>query len=123
MTKPLLCVKYEAGYLNLTFVFDFCIQVWAMERIAVESHFPGLCLQSKTVLRQQTNIHSSWSSADHRHVVVRCMWDNPRLHEEVGLPMYVLWQQDDQHSSLISALLTDRTTVSRPYVTFNNTIH
>lgn len=85
-----------------------------MERIAVESHLPGLCLQAGSVLRQQTNIHPSWSNPDHRHVVVRCMWDNPRLHEEVGLPMYVLWQQDDQQSPLISALLTDRTTVSRP---------
>ncbi|XP_026288587.1 DENN domain-containing protein Crag isoform X3 [Frankliniella occidentalis] len=105
LTRPCFVDEHPIIFWNM---------VWALERIGVESHLPGLCLQSGTVLRQQTNIHSSWTSADHRHVVVRCMWDNPRLHEEVGLPMYVLWQQDDQHSSLISALLTDRTTVSRP---------
>lgn len=105
LTRPCFVDEHPIIFWNM---------VWAMERIAVESHLPGLCLQAGTVLRQQANIHPSWSNADHRHVVVRCMWDNPRLHEEVGLPMYVLWQQDDQHSSLISALLTDRTTVSRP---------
>ncbi|XP_034241706.1 DENN domain-containing protein Crag isoform X3 [Thrips palmi] len=105
LTRPCFVDEHPIIFWNM---------VWAMERIAVESHLPGLCLQSRSVLRQQTNVHPSWSHPDHRHVVVRCMWDNPRLHEEVGLPMYVLWQQDDQHSPLVSALLTDRTTVSRP---------
>lgn len=32
-----------------------------------------------------------WQKADSRHVHVRAVWDNPRLHEELATPMYILW--------------------------------
>ncbi|XP_046401074.1 DENN domain-containing protein Crag isoform X3 [Ischnura elegans] len=89
--------------------------VWIFQRINVVSHLPGLCLNAAVTTGPniQHTIHASWASADYNNVFIRCLWDNSRLHEEVGHPMYVLWQQNPQLSSLISALLTDRTTVSR----------
>lgn len=53
------------------------------ERINVTSHLPSLALQSAVVNKQQV-IHPSWASqTDHCNVAVKCLWDNPRLHEEV----------------------------------------
>ncbi|XP_071449879.1 DENN domain-containing protein Crag isoform X2 [Hetaerina americana] len=89
--------------------------VWVFQRINVVSHLPGLCLHAAVTsgANIQHTIHPSWASADYNNVFIRCLWDNSRLHEEVGHPMYVLWQQNQQQSPLLSALLTDRTTVSR----------
>ncbi|XP_063215911.1 DENN domain-containing protein Crag isoform X5 [Bacillus rossius redtenbacheri] len=87
--------------------------VWVFQRTDVVSHLPGLCLHASTVNRAQT-VHASWSSCDQHNVAVRCLWDNACLHEEVGPPMYVLWQQQHQpQSDLVNALVTDRISVSR----------
>ena len=32
---------------------------------------------------QQTMIDPAWSAADERNVIVKTLWDNPRLHDEV----------------------------------------
>ena len=37
----------------------------------------------------------AWSVADSRHVNIRAAWDNLRLHDEIGSPMYVLWNQSE----------------------------
>lgn len=106
LTEPKFVDEHPIIYWNM---------VWVFQRISVTSHLPSLCLRAVSVLnqRQESSFHPSWAKADHNNILIRCMWDNPRLHEEVGQPMYVLWNQDEQQSSLISALLTDRTTVSR----------
>ncbi|XP_075224805.1 DENN domain-containing protein Crag isoform X2 [Lycorma delicatula] len=122
LRKELESILYAEGDTCLThskFVDEHPIiywnMVWIFQRINVSSHLPGLCLNSASVInnREKSSFHPSWANADHNNVVIRTLWDNPRLHEEVGQPMYVLWNQDDQQSSLVSALLTDRTTVSR----------
>lgn len=117
------------------------------ERIAAISHVTGLCLHANSVIgnRDVSAFHSSWADCDHRHVLVRTLWDNPILYEEViarlneyffcvcvctgyvrtnyfglllmcvqvGYPMYVLWNKNDKESDLLSALLTDNTTIPR----------
>ncbi|XP_068081493.1 DENN domain-containing protein Crag isoform X2 [Anabrus simplex] len=103
LTQPKFVDEHPIIYWNM---------VWVFQRINVVSHLPGLSLQASIVNRQKI-IHPSWASSDYNNVVIRCMWDNPQLHEEVGQPMYVLWQQNDQPSALVSALLTDATTMSR----------
>ncbi|XP_023718394.1 DENN domain-containing protein Crag isoform X4 [Cryptotermes secundus] len=90
----------------------FWNMVWVFQRINIMSHLPGLCLQAASVNRNQVP-HPSWENCDHNNVAVRCMWDNRRLHEEVGQPMYALWQQNEPPSTLVSALITDRTSIPR----------
>ncbi|KDR07911.1 C-myc promoter-binding protein [Zootermopsis nevadensis] len=90
----------------------FWNMVWIFQRINIESHLPGLCLHAASVNRNQVP-HPSWENCDHNNVAIRCMWDNRRLHEEVGQPMYALWQQNEQPSTLVSALITDRTSIPR----------
>lgn len=107
LTKPSFVDQHPIIYWNM---------VWVFERINVTSHLSVLALQSAAVNKEQY-IHPSWKEhCDQTNVSVKCLWDNPRLHEEVGQPMYVLWQQQDQPSELVSALITDRTTLPRRYV-------
>ncbi|XP_047003127.1 DENN domain-containing protein Crag isoform X1 [Schistocerca americana] len=87
--------------------------VWVFQRITAVSHLPGLCLHAASVEKGNRTVHPSWANSDHNNVLIHCMWDNPRLHEEVGQPMYVLWQLNEEPSSLVSALLTDPTSVSK----------
>ncbi|KAI5695981.1 hypothetical protein M8J75_006384 [Diaphorina citri] len=89
--------------------------IWFFERISAQSHLPGLALNSKVVLAQRDSapFDSSWLHCDHRNVFVRTLWDNPRLYDEVGQPLYILWTQNEKQSSLVSALVTDRTNVPR----------
>nr|CAD7392907.1 unnamed protein product [Timema cristinae] len=103
LTQPRFVDEHPIIYWNM---------MWVFQRINVVSHLPGLSLQAATVNKGQT-VHASWANCDHRNVAVRSLWDNSRLHEEVGQPMYVLWQQKEQHSDLINALVTDRTTLPR----------
>jgi hypothetical protein len=58
--------------------------VWIFQRINVESHLPILSLQAKTVNRDR-ELHISWAEVANPGVIVRCMWDNPRLYDEVNL--------------------------------------
>nr|XP_018916356.1 PREDICTED: C-myc promoter-binding protein isoform X2 [Bemisia tabaci] len=106
MTKPKFVDEHPIIYWNM---------IWIFERIAVPSHLPALCLNAECVLRNRESsaFHESWNACDQNNVLIRTMWDNTRLHDEVGLPMYVLWNQNDEQSSLVSALVTDRTTIPR----------
>ncbi|KAK6640985.1 hypothetical protein RUM44_012684 [Polyplax serrata] len=87
--------------------------VWVFERINFTSHLPDLILQS-SVAKKTHFIHSSWTGdSDSANISIKCLWDNPRLYEEVGQPMYMLWQGPNHQSSLVSALVTDRISVPR----------
>ncbi|XP_069704600.1 DENN domain-containing protein Crag [Periplaneta americana] len=103
LTQPCFVDEHPIIYWNM---------VWVFHRINIVSHLPGLCLQAAFVNRNQVP-HPTWSNCDHNNVAIHCMWDNRRLHEEVGQPMYVLWQQNEQPSTLVSALITDRTSIPR----------
>ncbi len=47
-------------------------------------------IQDGCVLSLQ--VQKLWSATvDSRHVCVRPVWDNMRLQEELGRPMYILW--------------------------------
>ncbi|XP_073979172.1 DENN domain-containing protein Crag isoform X2 [Rhodnius prolixus] len=82
--------------------------VWAFTRINIESHLPGLALGCASAL---TEPHQSWANATAANVLVSTMWHNPRLHDEVGQPMFLSWNRDNQPSTLVSALVMDQTTV------------
>ena len=58
-----------------------------MQRISAPSHLPGLCLSCR-LLADHGPPAAGWERAGWRHVQVRCLWDNPKLHDEVVQPMY-----------------------------------
>ena len=82
--------------------------MWYFERVGLLSHMPALILNANAGLNQtnsnndkattengtenhqeekenpqQTMIDPAWSAADERNVIVKTLWDNPRLHDEV----------------------------------------
>ena len=85
--------------------------VWYFERIAVKSQIPGMCLKAKSLnssideddgnslTAKRTQHASSWASADHRNIFIRCKWDNERLHDESQPPIYTQWQNVDGHDA------------------------
>ncbi|XP_047482885.1 DENN domain-containing protein Crag-like isoform X6 [Penaeus chinensis] len=86
--------------------------LWYYCRLRVPSHLPGLCLGAASVTRDRVP-HPSWTGADWQNVYIRCLWDNTKYHEELGQPMYVQWQVNQQPSSLVSALVKERHRIPR----------
>ncbi|XP_042860658.1 DENN domain-containing protein Crag-like isoform X3 [Penaeus japonicus] len=86
--------------------------LWYYCRLRVPSHLPGLCLGAASVTRDRV-LHPSWAGADWQNVYIRCLWDNTKYHEELGQPMYVQWQVNQQPSPLVSALVKERQRVPR----------
>lgn len=86
------------------------------ERIDVQSHIPGLCLNASCVLgdRDIKSFHSIWTMCDSSNVLITSLWDNPKLYDDIGLPMYSFWSDEEsKESCLISALVTDRNTIPK----------
>ena len=52
---------------------------------------------------------------DSRNVLIRPMWDNVRIHDEMGLPMYMAWSAGHK-STVVDALVTEAESYSRPWV-------
>ncbi|RWS21796.1 C-myc promoter-binding protein-like protein, partial [Leptotrombidium deliense] len=51
---------------------------------------------------------------DHRNVVVNCLWDNEKLHDDMIKPMFCSWKETVVFSSsLLHALITDEKKISR----------
>ncbi|KAL4092280.1 hypothetical protein QTP88_026805 [Uroleucon formosanum] len=90
--------------------------VWVFERIAVPSHISGLCLNANCILgdRDIMDFHDIWSTCDSSNVLITTLWDNPKLYDDLGSPMYAFWSDEEsKESCLISALVTDRNTVPK----------
>lgn len=98
--------------------------VWFLERADISTHLPELCaaVTDEGAGEGPENTDSVThdplgSGVRKRKVVVRCLWDNVELHSsEVGTPMYILYQQRPQNSSLVNALVTDQTSMNKTYV-------
>nr|XP_022330471.1 C-myc promoter-binding protein-like isoform X2 [Crassostrea virginica] len=76
--------------------------VWYFKRLEVPSHVPGFLLTAKSINGEEGNV-GLYSS---KHVLIRPLWDNVRIHEEVGLPMYRSWNEG-RSSHTVDALITE----------------
>ncbi|XP_022252472.1 DENN domain-containing protein 4C-like isoform X1 [Limulus polyphemus] len=103
LTKPEFVDQHPIIYWNL---------MWFCRRINVTTHIPGLCLQASSILKGR-QVPDAWKSSDSHKVLVRCLWDNIKLHQEMGQPMYVMWNSEGNQSSLVRALVTDERKISR----------
>ncbi|XP_023231484.1 C-myc promoter-binding protein-like [Centruroides sculpturatus] len=84
--------------------------VWFFKRINVPSHLPNLCLEASSITK---NKQMTERNNDFKNVIIRCLWDNVKWHEDIGQPMYLLWTQNTQESSLVHALVTDERQASK----------
>ncbi|GFS92328.1 c-myc promoter-binding protein [Nephila pilipes] len=108
MTKPEFVDQHPIIYWNL---------VWFFKRIGVLSHLPSLILSSESTTKGKKIPHE-WQKADGKNVSLHCVWDNVKLHDDMGQPFYILWaqQENGEQSSLVTALLTDEHQVSKNIV-------
>lgn len=85
------------------------------------SHIFGLCLNANCILanRNIIDFHAVWSMCDSSNVLITTLWDNPKLYDEIGFPMYAFWSEEEtKESCLISALVIDRNRIPKTYVVF-----
>ncbi|RUS86371.1 hypothetical protein EGW08_005889 [Elysia chlorotica] len=69
----------------------FWNMIWFFRRIEVPSHFVSFLLSSKAFFCNKTEVRMYTN----RNILIRPQWDNIRIHDEVGLPMYLLWRARD----------------------------
>jgi len=64
--------------------------LWFFTRINAPTHLALLCLNSQSILNGR-DIPAKWIGAE--KVIVRSLWDNEKLHTEIGKPLYRLWER------------------------------
>ncbi|XP_071110635.1 C-myc promoter-binding protein-like [Haliotis cracherodii] len=105
----------DQGLMADTFVDEhpiiFWNLIWYFRRLEVPSHLPGLLLTAKTITKPSGGMKHD-SLYDRRHVLIRPMWDNTRIHDEMGLPMYTAWNAGHR-STVVDALVTESQPFSR----------
>ncbi|GAA6221391.1 C-myc promoter-binding protein [Lates japonicus] len=77
--------------------------VWYFRRLELQSNLPALILASQHCSHGD-QIPQSVSSEDSKQVLVRIMWDNPKLHQDKVQPCYVLWNTHCANSLVRSGL-------------------
>lgn len=77
--------------------------LWYFNRINVPTHLALLCLNSKSILNGRS-VPDEWSELG--KVEVKTLWDNEKLHSEIGKPLYRYWDRGDP-SLQVQAILVD----------------
>ncbi|XP_059175124.1 C-myc promoter-binding protein-like isoform X1 [Physella acuta] len=86
--------------------------IWFFRRIEVPTHLIDFLLTSKI-------FNSHHSTAGHKgvfssqNILIRPQWDNVRIHDEAGLPMYSAWRAGHK-STVVDALVIESESFSRP---------
>nr|XP_032824703.1 C-myc promoter-binding protein-like isoform X2 [Petromyzon marinus] len=95
--------------------------VWYFRRLGLPSSLPGLVLASEHCNRG-TQVPRKLLSQDSKLVLVQMLWDNLKLHQDPGQPMYIHWNaqslnctlmSEREQSSLVHALVTDEQQLPR----------
>lgn len=82
----------------------FWNMIWFFRRIEVPSHFVSFLLSSKAFFCNKPESSDKYKGLyTNRNVLIRPQWDNIRIHDEVGLPMYLLWRARNT-STIVDAL-------------------
>ncbi|KAM6937823.1 C-myc promoter-binding protein [Xenentodon cancila] len=77
--------------------------VWYFRRLELPSNLPALILASQHCSRGDQTPQNV-SSEDSKQVLVRIMWDNPKLHQDKVQPCYILWNSHCANSLVRSGL-------------------
>lgn len=72
--------------------------LWYFSRINVPTHLALLCLNSKSILNGR-EVPKEWNKSN--KVIVRTLWDNEKLHSEIGKPLYRLWERGESRSRVL----------------------
>ncbi|XP_004578023.2 C-myc promoter-binding protein isoform X1 [Ochotona princeps] len=74
--------------------------VWYFRRLDLPSNLPGLILSSEHC-NKYSKIPRHCMSEDSKHVLIQMLWDNMKLHQDPGQPLYILWNAHSQNRTLL----------------------
>ncbi|KAM3610011.1 uncharacterized protein V6R79_023842 [Siganus canaliculatus] len=94
MSSPTVVDQHPIVFWNL---------VWYFRRLELPSNLPALILASQHC-RHSNQTPQTVSFEDGKQVLVRIMWDNPKLHQDKVHPCYVLWNTHCANSLVRSGL-------------------
>nr|XP_008014402.2 C-myc promoter-binding protein isoform X3 [Chlorocebus sabaeus] len=74
--------------------------VWYFRRLDLPSNLPGLILSSEHC-NKYSKIPRHCMSEDSKYVLIQMLWDNMKLHQDPGQPLYILWNAHSQNRTLL----------------------
>lgn len=74
--------------------------VWYFRRLDLPSNLPGLILSSEHC-NKYSKIPRQRMSEDSKYVLIQMLWDNMKLHQDPGQPLYILWNAHSQNRTLL----------------------
>ncbi|XP_051836788.1 C-myc promoter-binding protein isoform X1 [Antechinus flavipes] len=74
--------------------------VWYFRRLDLPSNLPGLILTSEHC-NKYSKIPRHYMSEDSKYVLIQMLWDNMKLHQDPGQPLYILWNAQSQNRTLL----------------------
>ncbi|KAH1183490.1 hypothetical protein KIL84_014106 [Mauremys mutica] len=74
--------------------------VWYFRRLDLPSNLPGLILSSEHC-NKNSKIPRNCMSEDSKYVLIQMLWDNMKLHQDPGQPLYILWNAQSQNRTLL----------------------
>ncbi|XP_033107546.1 C-myc promoter-binding protein-like isoform X4 [Anneissia japonica] len=88
--------------------------IWYFRRLEIPTNLPGLILAAYSEGRETVEACNQYLHNDSRHIKLNLLWDNVELYNEIGVPMYILW--NNRNSSLMKALITERQSFSKGFM-------
>ncbi|XP_076443222.1 C-myc promoter-binding protein-like isoform X3 [Babylonia areolata] len=86
--------------------------VWYFRRLEIPSHLSSFLLTAASFNSLEVSAKGP-GPFDSRNILIRPLWDNVHIHDEVGLPMYIAWDAGNK-STVVDALVTETESFSRP---------
>uniref|UniRef100_A0A8C8SP93 DENN domain containing 4A n=1 Tax=Pelusios castaneus TaxID=367368 RepID=A0A8C8SP93_9SAUR len=77
--------------------------VWYFRRLDLPSNLPGLILSSEHC-NKNSKIPRNCMSEDSKYVLIQMLWDNMKLHQDPGQPLYILWNAQTQKYPVVHLL-------------------
>lgn len=77
--------------------------VWYFRRLDLPSNLPGLILSSEHC-NKYSKIPRHCMSEDSKYVLIQMLWDNRKLHQDPGQPLYILWNAHTQKYPMVHLL-------------------
>ncbi|XP_045437395.1 C-myc promoter-binding protein isoform X9 [Pipistrellus kuhlii] len=77
--------------------------VWYFRRLNLPSNLPGLILSSEHC-NKYSKIPRHCMSEDSKYVLIQMLWDNMKLHQDPGQPLYILWNAHTQKYPMVHLL-------------------
>ncbi|XP_058150348.1 C-myc promoter-binding protein isoform X6 [Dasypus novemcinctus] len=77
--------------------------VWYFRRLDLPSNLPGLILSSEHC-NKYSKIPRHCMSEDSKYVLIQILWDNMKLHQDPGQPLYILWNAHTQKYPMVHLL-------------------